>query len=98
MDSEIIANDLRRYAIHTRTEITYRVRSHGQVCVVNTKGIIKIPGIGGLPAYDADHVLARADEFELQRGQEKPRLLSREEMADVLKSVAGKPGAGEKED
>lgn len=98
MSTEITANQLRRYAIQNRTEITYRVRRQGQVCVVNTQGIIKIPGISGPALYNADDVLARADEFELKRGEEKPRSLSREQMLELLKPPAGKPASAPKKE
>lgn len=97
MPGDIAANDLRRYAIQTRTEITYRVRRDAQVCVVNTSGLIKIPGLSGPPSYNAEDVLARADEFELKRGEEKPRTLTRAEMLELLKSVARKPAAEKEE-
>ena len=97
MSTEIKANELRLYAIQTRTEITYRVRSDGQVCVVDTKGIIKIPGLSGLPPYNADEVLARADEFILNRPDQKPRTLSREEIAELLKARAPATAAQKEE-
>ena len=98
MAGDLLANDLRRYAIHQRTEITYRVRAAGQACVVDANGIIKIPGIGGRPPYNVEAVLARADEFELQRGAEKPRIISREQMIQLLQATARKPAASEKEE
>lgn len=98
MSTEISANDLRRFAIQTRTEITYRVRHGGQVCVVNTNGLIKIPGLSGLPPYNIEEVLAAADQFELQRGPEKPRTLNREEMLALLKATLKAPAAAPKEE
>ncbi|MFQ5664125.1 MAG: hypothetical protein ACE5HL_09855 [Terriglobia bacterium] len=93
MSPEISANDLRRYAIQNRAGITYRVRRAGQVCVVNTNGIVTVPGLRGRPPYNADEMLAQADEFELKRGEEEPRTLSREQMLELLKPPAGKPAS-----
>ena len=98
MSSEILPNDLRRFAIQTRTEITYRVRDGGQTCVVNTQGLIKIPGLSGLPPYNVEEVLAQADQFELRRGAETPRTLTREEMIQLLKSILKAPAAAPKEE
>lgn len=98
MSSEIIANDLRRFAIQTRTEITYRVRQGGETCVVNTQGLIKIPGLSGLPSYNVEEVLARADQFELQRAAEKPRTLTRDEMVALLKATLKASAAAPKEE
>lgn len=94
MSAEIKANELRLYAIKNRVEVTYRVRSNGQVCVVDEKGVIKIPGISGLPPYNSDEVLARADEFTLSGRNQKPRTLSREELAELLKPAARAPAPG----
>lgn len=96
MSAEITANELRRYAIRTRTEITYRVRGQAQECVVNHQGIIKIPGISGRPAYNSEDVLARADEFELRGDNEAPRTLSREQMLELLKPPAAPPAPAAK--
>lgn len=98
MSDDIPVNDLRRFAIQTRTEITYRVRQGGQVCVVNTQGLIKIPGLAGLPPYNVEEVLLHADQFELQRTAEKPRLLNREEMVALLKAALKAPAAAPKEE
>lgn len=93
MSTEIKPNDLRLYAIQTRSEITYRVRHPAQVCVVNENGIVKIPGLSGPPPYNVEEVLARADEFILTSAKEKPRTLTREQMAELLKARAPARGA-----
>ena len=98
MSVEIKTNDLRRYAIQTRSEVTYRVRSSGQTAVMNPKGIIQIPGISGRPAYNVEDVLQRADEFVLNRPEEKSRTLTREAMAELLKQAAPAPAAAAKEE
>lgn len=96
--SDIKPNDLRLLAIQTRSEITYRVRSDGQVCVVNEKGIIKIPGLNGPPPYDVEEVLARADEFILAGRDRKTQTLSREEMIALLKARTPARAAAKEEE
>ncbi len=84
MSAEFKGNDLRRYAIKNRTAITCRVRSADQVCVVNEKGLLKIPGISGRPPYNVEDVLARADEFTLTGPDKRARPVSRAELAALL--------------
>jgi hypothetical protein len=98
MGMEIKANELRRYAILTRTSITYRVHSSGETGVVNSKGIIHIPGISGRPSYNLEDLLARADEFEVSRENERPRTLTREAMIELLKQLSPAPTMTAKEE
>ncbi|MFQ5778057.1 MAG: hypothetical protein ACE5IP_08615 [Terriglobia bacterium] len=96
MSSDIKPNDLRLYAINNRTEITCRMSSNGQVCMVNERGLIQIPGISGLPPYNCEDVLARADQFELKDSKDKPRTLTRAEMVRLLKPPAREKPATQK--
>lgn len=93
---EIKVNDLRLYAIQTRSEIAFRARS--QAGLMDAKGILKIPGLSGAPPYSLDDVLARAEEFTLTGADKKSRTVTREEMAGLLAARAPARAAAPKEE
>lgn len=84
MSEEIKTNELRRYAIMNRTEVTFRVSGDGSVAVMNRNGILNIPHIQGAPPYNTEEVLARADKFSLHPEEGKQRTVTRAEMAALL--------------
>lgn len=91
MSEELKLNDLRRFAILTRTAVTYRTSRDGHTCVIQRNGVVQIPGISGPPAYDAEAVLADAEEFRLEPETGQPRAIPREELAALVKQYI--PGA-----
>jgi len=95
--SEIKANDLRLYAIQTRSEIAFRARD--QRGVMTAAGIMKIPGLAGPPSYNLDDVLARAEEFTLTGNDKQSRTLTRAAMVELLaaRAPARAPAAKEEE-
>ena len=97
MSEELKLNDLRRFAILTRTEVTYRNSRNGQTCVVSRKGTIEIPGLASRPTYNAEEVLAAADDFRLEPEAGPSRALPREELAALAKKYAP-AGAAAKEE
>ena len=99
-------NDVRRYAIQTRSVIHYR-DAEGRVAVLNQKGLIEIPGIAGPPPYNVEDVFSRAVEFRLEPwsssyGQSEvraPVTLSPEQMAaEVQKQLPASARTGHEEE
>ena len=78
---ELKFNDLRRYAIDTRTEIKMTDRGSARVVVINTRGQARIPG--DEKDFRVDDVIAAADTFELT-GESKPESFDRERMIAMI--------------
>lgn len=97
MSEEIKLNDLRRFAILSRTAVTYRSRQGGRACVINRKGTIEVPEISGRPTFNAEELLAVADEFHLEPETSAARTLAREELAGLLKKLAPAAAAPKEE-
>jgi hypothetical protein len=92
--AELKLNDLRRYAISTRTIIRY-ADAQGRVAVLNQKGVIEIPGIGGPPPYNVEEVFVQAVEFRLEPWSSSyghsrvkaPTTLTPEQMAEEVQKT-----------
>ena len=73
--------ELRKYAIDHRVEIRFGDPHSAQVCVVNERGLVKIPGED--KDLRVDDVLAAAQKFEvLERGV--ARHFTREALAQIV--------------
>lgn len=88
MGEELKLNDLRRFAILTRTAVTCRSSRDGRACVVSRKGVIEIPGLAGRPSYNAEELLSVADDFRLEPEAGDVRTVPREELTALLKKYA----------
>lgn len=62
----------------------------GRKCLMDMKGIVRIPGITGPPAFSVDQVLAEATSFLVipNSPEEKQRILDRAAMAEAIKATA----------
>jgi len=84
---EIKLTDLKKLAIDNRVEITYRDTKTGRICKVNKHGIAKVPDwdmkkpIG----FRIEDVLDVADEFMIEHGDGKREVLTRGQVAQMLK-------------
>lgn len=78
---ELKFNDLRRYAIDTRTEIKMTDSGSARVVVINTRGQARIPG--DEKDFRVDDVITAADSFEVT-GESKPELFNRERMVAAI--------------
>jgi hypothetical protein len=81
--------NLRRYAIDNRVEVRFIEPESKLLCLVDNKGLVKIPS--GAKTVRAEDVLARADSFEII-GFDKPQKRSRDEMAQAVAETFKKRG------
>lgn len=95
---EIKLIELRRLAIDRRLDITCKESASGRLFVVDKKGIARVPrpGVAEPVEFDIEEVLAAADLFIFDDGQQR-RELSRQEVADLLSKQAKPAPAAEKE-
>ncbi len=95
---EIKLIELRRLAIDKRLDITCEESASGRLFIVDKKGIARVPraGVAEPVEFDVEDLLAAADLFVFDDGQQK-KSLSREEVADLLSKQAKPAPAAEKE-
>jgi hypothetical protein len=92
---EIRLQDLRRYAIERRTEITAVDSASGRRFVINTSGQVRIPDED--KDFRVEAALEGADRFEVGAA-EKTRRLNRESLARELSEHFGKGAKTTSED
>ena len=87
--SDFTLNDLRRFAIRSRVSVEYQDAA-GRRCLMDMKGIVRIPEITGPPAFSVDQVLAEATSFLVipKNPKEKQRILDRAALAEAIKATA----------
>ena len=92
--------DLRKLAIQQDVEITYRVKATGRSWRVSRDGIVKF-GAAKPWGEPVDHtpeaILTLADEFSME-GQQMPRLLTRDQMSQLLAGCLGRTSTSSTED
>lgn len=95
---EIKLIELRRLAIDRRLDITCKESANGRLFVVDKKGIARVPrpSVAEPVEFDIEEVLAAADLFIFDDGQQR-RELSRQEVADILGKQTRPAPAAEKE-
>ncbi len=87
--SDITLNDLRRFVIRSGVEVAYQDAA-GRKCLMDIKGIVRIPGIGAPPAFTVDQVLAEATRFVVipTNPKDEQHTLDRTAMAEAIKATA----------
>ncbi len=87
--SDFTLNDLRRFVIRSGVSVEYQDGA-GRKCLMDKKGIVRIPGISGPPAFTVDRILAEAIRFVVMpdNPKEKQRTLDRTAMAEAIKRAA----------
>jgi len=84
--------DLRRAAIKKNLRIRFEL-SNGMECIVNERGIARIPALHAVPSFNLDQELSRASRFLVEpagdAGKRKPRSYSPEELAALAAAGAG---------
>jgi len=78
---KIALNDMRRYAIDRRTEITIIDSQSGRRCSINARGQVSIPDEDR--SFKIEEVIDAADGFELTLAG-KPQTLSRDQIAATI--------------
>jgi len=81
--------DLRRYAIDNRVEIRFVDPGSDSLCMIDSKGLVKIPT--NAQNIRVEDVLATADGFEII-GQDKPRKLTRGQLVQAIAETFKKRG------
>ncbi len=98
--SDITLNDLRRFVIRSEVSVEYQDAA-GRKCLMDKKGIVRVPGISGPPAFSVDQVLAEATHFVLipNSPKEIPHAVDRTAMAEAIKATApASPAVATKEE
>jgi hypothetical protein len=72
---------LRRYAIDNRVEIRFVEPGSDLLCLIDSRGLVKIPT--GAQTVRAEDVLAVARSFEVT-GKDKPQKLTRDQLARTI--------------
>jgi hypothetical protein len=88
---------LKKYAIDHRVEIKFSASHTSQECLINNRGLVKIPGDD--KNFRVEGVLEASEKFVILQG-ESARNLTREEMERVINEshVSGKADASHVED
>jgi hypothetical protein len=88
---------LKKYAIDHRVEIKFNAPHSSHECLINNKGLVKIPG--DYKDFRVEVALEASEIFVILKG-ESTRNLTREEMERVINesSVSGKTDADHGED
>jgi hypothetical protein len=86
---DLVLMDLRRYAVDNRVEIRFVDPDSKSLCMIDSKGLVKIPE--NAQKIRVEDVLATAEGFELI-GQDKPRRLTRGQLAKEIAETFKKRG------
>ena len=86
---DLVLMDLRRYAIDNRVEIRFVDPGSNSLCMIDSKGLVKIPT--NAQNIRIEDVLATADAFEII-DQDKPRKLTRDKLAQTVSETFKKRG------
>lgn len=83
--------ELRKLAIRRQFQIRFRLRN-GMECVVDSRGIARVPALREVPDFNLEEELAAASEFALEPADANapamPRPLRRDEL-EAMTAVAG---------
>jgi hypothetical protein len=88
--------DLRRAAIKSNVRVRFSL-SNGMECVLNEHGIAQVPDLRSVPNFDLEDELARASRFTVEpvaaeKSRERPRVLSRDELAALVGTKTAEAG------
>jgi hypothetical protein len=86
---ELSLMNLRRYAIDNRVEIRFVEPGSSRLCLIDNKGLVKIPA--DAQTIRAEDILAVAESFEVA-GKEKPQKLTRDQLARAVAEAFKKRG------
>jgi hypothetical protein len=82
--------DLRKLAIRREFRIRFKLRN-GMECVVDQRGVARVPSLNGVPDFNLEEELAAASEFALEPAGGKdpamPRPVRRDELAAMTTAV-----------
>jgi hypothetical protein len=81
--------NLRRYAIDNRVEIRFVEPGSNCLCLIDNKGLVKIPT--GAQTIRVEDILAVAESFEIA-GKDKPQKLTRDQLAHTVAETFKKRG------
>jgi hypothetical protein len=87
--------DLKKYAIDHRIEIKFGDHQTNHECVINSKGLVKIPGED--KDFRVEDLLEAAEAFELVSNGSAQRY-NREAMARIIAEASAGKGAGAHEE
>jgi hypothetical protein len=87
--NEVTLNDLRRFAVRASVKVEFE-EAAAHKCLMDAKGILRVPGINGPLPFTVDKVLAEATQFAVIPGnpKEKPYVLDRAALAEAIKAIA----------
>ena len=87
--------DLKKYAIDHRIEIKFGDHRTNHECVINSKGLVKIPGED--KDFRVEDLLEAAETFEIV-GSSGAQRYNREAMARIIAEASAGKGAGAHEE
>ena len=92
--------DLRRLAIRRQFRIRFKLRN-GMECIVDQRGVARVPALNTIPDFNLEEELKSADEFVLEPAAGKdpavPRPVRRTEI-EAMTGAAAAPAAEHEEE
>jgi hypothetical protein len=90
--------DLRAFAVRNRLDVTFHVHATGTAWMVNSRGLVARPTLGGTIGSGVEDTLEAADEFLLEGDKHMSRRLNREQFLALMAARAAAGGAGRERD
>ena len=82
--------DLRRYAVRQQSRIHFRL-VNGMECVVDERGVARVPALRSTPDFNLEQELTTASEFSVEPVAAAAKPITRDALATMM--AASAPGA-----
>ncbi len=92
---------LRKFAVSKHLKVVFGL-PNGLECVIDERGVARVPALKGVPDFNLEDQLADAREFRLEpaalsKDAARPRVVSREEL-EAMSAAAPRTTAAHEED